>query len=357
MSGTKIQARHVFQGDCGNSEREGWAAATGEPCFVWGGWGQRPWRAMGAVQRSFREWVGAHGGDNALTLYHDGAGADVLGSWDPSPHKVLLLHRWPTRWEGFLAWQLRHTGRLAVAGGALSEWVRQRLAWIPARYIHEYPSPMVPLSATVAIQSEQRTAIWLQGQAWKPFGNRLRAVVDLFAGKGQPILIVGGEGRRPAWGTGPMVDWQAGVSVTEALHKARACDSILLLNDFSLQAPWLWRLVRDGVFVLVPDGGSPSRSGIWMEECAPTPYPWGDMEAALSLLYSWRTVPDEERRAYRDWGAQGLFTEGELFERQWDGFKVELWHQSAPHLGQSKARTAVLPVAWYERVDRLRRGE
>lgn len=356
MSGTKIQARHVFQGEWGAAEREVWAAATGEPSFHWGH-GSGRWRWVCGEQKRFAGWVETHGGSEALTFYHDGAGADVLGAWDPSPHKVLLMHRWPPRWERYVDWYLRHTGRLAVGSAALREAVQERFAWIPERYLGLFPTARLAETPCPA-HLERRTLVWLWGQPWRACGNRLRAALEMWGSKGQAVLVVGGEGRRPLWAKGPGVTWESGLSFGEALAHAGTCDSVLMLNDFALQAPWIHDWVHGGLFLLVPDGGSPSRSGEWVEESAPRSYEWGNMEAAMALLLSWRSASAEERAAYRDWAGRAAQGEsGALFEAEWERFKSGLWHQRAPKLGRLKARPSCFPVAWYRRIDRLRCGE
>lgn len=356
MSGTKIQARHVFQGESGAAEREVWGEATGEPCFHWGGNREASWRSIAAVQSRFTEWVEAHGGAEALTFYHDGAGADVLAAWDPSPHKVLAMHRWPPRWERYCDWHIRYTGRLAVAGQDLREAVRERFAWIPERYVHVFPTPEA--TETPRERFQRKTLIWLWGQSWKACGNRLRAALDHWGGQGQAVLIIGGEGAHPAWAAGSLVEWQSGLTFRDALEQASTCDSVLLLSDFALQAPWLKAWVRRGMFVLLPDGDSPSRCGEWLDASAPRPYDWGDMEAAIVLLQSWRSATERERSAYREWAERSLsLGERNDFWSEWEHFKATLWHQKAPRIGIHKARRSLVPVGWYNRVDRLRRGE
>lgn len=357
MSGTKIQARHVFQGESGAAEREIWSAATGEPCFHWGH-GSGGWRWVCGEQKRFAEWVEAHGGSEALTFFHDGAGADVLGAWDPSPHKVLLMHRWTPRWERYIDWHLRYTGRLAVASAALREGLLERFAWIPGRYVAVFPSP-IPAMTIFPEPLEKQTLIWLWGQAWKASGNRLRAALDVWGSHGEAVVVVvGGEGGRPTWAAGPRVTWESGLSFRDALARAGTCDSVLMMNDFGMQAPWIMDWIRHGLFFLAPDGESPSRTGPWVDESAPRPYEWGNMEAAMALLQSWRDAPEGERLAYRQWAERAVRTEAAVsFEAQWDAFKESLWHQRAPKLGNRKAHRRMFPVAWYKRIDRLRRGE
>jgi hypothetical protein len=353
MSDTKIQARHVFEGSQGTNTAPYWEQVTGEPCFVWGA-AERKIIPLRSVQLAFREWIAENGGQRALTFYHNGAGADFLGPWDQGMGKVLLMDYWPVRWERYLDWQLRYTGRLVVPEPYLKEAVNEKFPWIPERFIQCYPS--LPVASGGKSVIEERTAIWLNGNAWKASESRLRAFIDLCGKNGMQTLVLAENVNRPKWAQSPMVEWFNG-SQQAALDRANCCDTIFLLNDFALNALWLRQLLAAGVFPLVPAGDAPGRRGPWSETAAPRPYAWGDAVDAVRRLKEWRQATEADKTAYAQWVSRAIGPcLAEDFKNRWEAFKAGLLNQRVPRLREFKARLSWTPLFWYQRVDRLRRG-
>lgn len=355
MSNKKLQARHVFQGGVDEDSAELWREATGEPCFVWGvGRGSK---SLMSVQGAFCEWLRHPNTSADLTLYHNGAGTDFLSPWDPAPHKVLMLDRWPSRWERYLDWHLRYTGRVAVPNKSLQEAVKERFRWIPDRYVHVFPTPSVSTLRVPPLGRSERTVIRLSEEGWRGYKSRLKALSKVWSEGGYSLLILLPAGAKANW-SHEKVEVRSGVAPSDAWRTALSCDSVLVLNDFELDTPWVTSLLRSGLFPLFPEGESPARSGGWLEAGAPEGYSWGDPLSALERLKAWRERAVSESRTYASW-VERTFSDpaGNDFQRAWQDLKARVIEQRAPKLRDWKAKRRWMPLNWYRRIDRLRRGE
>lgn len=361
MAAAETQVRHVFHAPTLGWDRvHAWQEATGQPAFVWGGGaGARDAFFFGSLRRSFADWIGRTGGPAAMTLYHDGMGADALGPLDPARHKVLFLHQFFPRWERHFEWQLRCTGLIMTTEPAFSRLIREKYAWIPERFIESLAGPVLAAAearSAGATGPGRRTGIWLQGRPWRRYGNRLRAIVDRWVpGAGQLEIIVDGGGP-PAWARRESVLWSPSLPLEFALHRLHTWDSVLLLDDYSLDAPWLLQALALDCFPLVPDGDSPALSGSWGTGNAPSPYPWGDLEAAIGLLGQWREERADLIEDFRDW-REGLLARHDgpaPFRERWQAATQALLAQRPPKLRPRKPLAPWMPLSWYERVLRLR---
>lgn len=239
--------------------------------------------------------------------------------------------------------------------------LRESFEWIPERFIQAVPSPLLSGLAEDRRPPESlppRMGIWLHGKRWRRDGNRLRSLVDRWPQEaGQLEIITAGKGR-PRWSRQDFVVWNTDLPMECALHRIPTWDSLLLLNDFTLDAPWLLRALQLGCFPLIPEGESPAHAAEWDSLSAPQPYAWGDPQAALDLLNQWRSAGPEVREAFADWKAR-LFKghpEGREFRENWRAVKDQVAEQRAPRLRRRRAVSSFYPVAWYERLFRLRAG-
>lgn len=363
MAAREIQARHVFHAPTSGWDRiHAWQEATGEPAFIWGRHsGMVEERFFGALKRAFRRWVVREAAGAPVTVYHDGIGADALGPLDPASHKVFFLHTCFPRWERHFEWLLRHTGLVMVGDADLVSPLRERFGWIPERFIHPVPQPLLAGQEDLEPHPERasrRTGIWLHGSSWRRHGNRLRSVVDRWNPEAGELEIITGPGKAPRWARRDAVRWTAGMPFEFAQHRLFTWDSTLLLNDFSLDRPWLLRALAIGCFPLVPDGGSPVHSGPWELDAAPQRYPWGDLAAALDLLQQWRRQRADLMPAFQRWAGNLLarHPESGAFRRHWEATKARVLDQRPPGLRRKRPAPDWEPVAWYERVQRLREG-
>lgn len=354
--------RHVFMPETSGWDRvHAWQETTGEPIFTFGlREGVATGTFFGTIKREFRNWLEATHAESVVTVYHDGAGADVLGPLDPAARKVHFQHRWVPRWPQALDWYVRCTGKVMVGSPHLASLLHERFAWIPERYIQAVPPPpLAGLEAKAVKHSpSRRTGIWLHGSPWRSHGNRLRAIVDRWAPEAGQLEIIAEGGDRPRWARKAHLTWSMGMPVEFALHRIFTWDSVLLLNDYSLDAPWLRHALDLGCFILVPEGDSPARSGVWTADDAPQPYPWGDIPAAVRLLGEWRGARDSLQPRYRTWVRDFLepFPDHEAFVRRWQQVIAELAGQRTTRLRKRKAVPDWYPVRLYERVRRLRSG-
>lgn len=355
MSNKKLQARHVFQGGVDDDSVEMWRNATGEPCFVWGVGGGL--KTLMAVQSAFGDWLKNPNTSADLTLYHNGAGADFLSAWDPAPHKILMLDRWPSRWERYLDWHLRYTGRVAVSNESLLEVVKSRFQWIPDRYLHVFPTPSVSTVTVPVVDRVERTVIRLSEEGWRRYKGRLKALSTGWNESGYSLLILLPSGAKMNWTNGT-VEARSGVALSDAWRTALCCDSVLVLNDFELDTLWVKSLLKSGLFPLFPEGESPARTGGWLEAGAPEGYSWGDSLSALERLKAWRERAASETRTYATW-VESTFSDltDNEFQSAWQGFKDRLSEQRAPKLREWKAKRLWTPLPLYKRIDRLRRGD
>lgn len=361
MASDQRQARHVFHPATTGWDRvHAWREATGEPAFVWGGQsGSEDGAWFRSVKQAFKKWI-LETPDVDLTIYHDGVGADVLGPLDEGAQKVLFLHHWVPRWESYFDWTIRCTGKVLIGQPEFVGTIRSRFGWVPERYIQPIAQP--PLQSTVkgkgGTGSKARTGIWLHGRPWRLYGNRLRAIVDRWPAEvGQLEIIASGSGR-PSWAGKPHITWSADMPLEFALLRLHTWDSTLLLNDYSLDAPWLMAALALGCFPLIPEGEGITRAGLWDADSAPSPYPWGDTTAALKTLADWRRDRAQLWPAFDGW-RQALLANvptADQFPAAWQAVKQEFLSQRPPKLRVRKAVAGWQPVAWYERVQRLRMG-
>jgi hypothetical protein len=362
MSSRKPLARHVFHPVTSGADRvAAWQEATGEPVFSWGrGSGQVDGYWFGSVKRAFRQWIEGTG-DAELTIYHDGMGADALGPLDPSEGKVLFMHNWFPRWEKNFEWMIRCTGRVMVGGEPMLDALNERFAWIPEKYRQVVPGPGI--ADTLVRSSEgsgkkRRTGIWLQGLAWKRYGNRLRSIIDKWVEDAGELEVIASGKTIPGWARKDHVKWSMDLPLEFALLRLHTWDSTLLINDYNLDAPWLMRALELGCFPIVPDGESVARQGAWSDEAAPQSYDWGNAQSAMNLLSSWRACGDAPRAAFAQWA--GAVTEGKsdvkAFASCWQHSKEAVLRHRSPNLRERKAISGQHPVALYERVQRLRAG-
>lgn len=361
MASTEVQARHVFHAPTAGWDRiHAWQEATAEPVFVWGrDDGFSRGRFFSSIKRDYGLWLEATKAA-PLTIYHDGGGVDALGAMDPNAHKILFLHQFFPRWERQFDWNIRLTGRVMVGHASLAAVVRERFGWIPERFILPVPQPVLGAEERqpAGSGSGKRTGIWLQGQPWRRFGNRLRSIVDRWpAEAGQLEILTSGKGR-PGWARKDHVIWSADLPFQFTLYRLHTWDSTLLLNDYGLDAPWLMAALELGCFPLVPDGEGVARTSEWDDDCAPRPYPWGDIPAAIGLLQEWRKARDSLEPAFLAWKNEllGGNRAGAEFTRTWTAAKRTVLEQRPPKLRPRKATGGWQPVSWYERIQRLRTG-
>ncbi len=362
------KARHIFHSETSGTDRAlAWREATGEPAFVWG---SRAGIVQGvffkSVKREFQRWLQATK-EAEITIYHDAAGVDALGPLDPCPQKVIFQHHWFPRWDRNFEWQIRCAGKALLSDPELVTRLHQRFSWIPERYLYCVPQPVLPdsLSGKERKAPGRRTGIWLHGRQWKQYGNRLRAFVDRWpAEAGELEIIVDGKGR-PGWSRKDHLTWSAGMPLEFALYRLYTWDSTILLNDYTLDSPWLLQALALDCFPLVPDGEGLARTGTWDVDAAPTPYPWGDTAAAIGLLGQWRESREQLLPEFHRW-------RNELLRRQmadrllgnsdpgwmehWEQTKDRILTRNPPKLRQRKPVSGWTPVRWYERVQRLRAG-
>jgi hypothetical protein len=360
MASKELCARHVFHAETSGTDRiDAWREATGEPVFVWGSHSnQADGVFFGSVKSAFRSWLQET--NNAdLTIYHDGAGVDALGPLDPTPDKVLFLHQLFPRWERHFEWMIRCTGRILLGNPEMVEVLRDRFAWIPSKYVNWIGSPGLTdglLTQGEGTGAKRRTGIWLHGKPWKRFGNRLRSVIDRWSPESGQLEIIASGKRVPRWANREWIRWSANLPLEFALLRLHTWDSTLLLNDYNLDAPWLMKALGLGCFPIIPDGGSLTRRGPWMQAFAPRGYEWGDTHSAMELLTQWRSNRDSLSGDFTAWTKQLLAERDEGFSTRWAHVKAELLAHRAPAIRPRKAVRPWFPVGLYERVQRMRSG-
>ena len=361
MASEELQARHVFHAPTTGWDRiHAWQETAREPVFVWGtGSGHNEGRFFSSVKRAFRLWLEATNGAS-ITIYHDGAGVDALGALDDCPHKILFLHHWFSRWERNFEWAIRCSGKVLVGHPDHIGKLRQRFGWIPERFIQAIPQPVLQMapSPSEGGGAKQRTGIWLHGRPWRRHGNRLRAIIDRWpADAGQLEIISSGKGC-PSWAKKDHITWSTNLPLEFALYRLHTWDSTLLINDYSLDAPWLMAALGLDCFPLIPEGDGISRNSGWNLDSAPRPYPWGDIPAVIDLLANWRNEKDKLLGDFRSWvdTIQEQQLPGDGFPAEWNQVKGSILGQRAPNLRPRKAISSWQPVAWYERIQRLRAG-
>ena len=133
----------------------------------------------------------------------------------------------------------------------------------------------------------ERTVIRLSEEGWRRYKGRLKALSTVWGERGHTLLILLPAGASANW-SNEKVEVRSGVAPADAWRAALSCDSVLVLNDFELDTPWVTSLLRSGLFPLFPEGESPARSGGWLEAGAPEGYSWGDPLSALERLKAWR---------------------------------------------------------------------
>lgn len=359
-----IQARHVFHIPTTGWDRlHAWQEGTAEPVFIWGsGSGLGESRFFGDLKKTFGKWIEGTGGANALTVYHDGVGADALGSLDPAPHKVIALHSFYSRWQRHFEWQLRSTGRVLLGNLDQVVELKRCFPWIPERFLHHVPEPLLSDHETQPRAEgsgpKVRLGIWLHGANWKRHGNRLRSIVDRWSPGDGELEMVLAKGQPPSWAKKDGVRWSTDLPFAFAVMRLFTWDSTLLLNDFHLDAPWLMRALSLGCFPLVPDGENVALHPHWEAEAAPQRYPWGNITGALELLREWREAREQLQPAFTAW-AQELLAKrspSTRFSEIWVPAREALVNQRPPKLGKRRAPSSFTPIAWYERLLRLRLG-
>jgi hypothetical protein len=143
-----------------------------------------------------------------------------------------------------------------------------------------------------------------------------------------------------------------------ALLRLHTWDSVLLTDDFSLDAPWLRHALALDCFPLVPEGNGIARTPCWHGESAPQTYPWGEIDAALALLGEWREQKNALLPQFREWAGQvrGATPGSTAFRAEWNAVKEAFIEQRTTKLRPRKAARGWQSVAWYERLQRLRAG-
>ena len=346
-------ARHVFHEVTSQPDTiTAWIEACAEPSFTWGSSSAHSFRS---VKRDFNRWL-QDTKDIQLTIYHDGAGADALGGADPSSHKVFFLHHWYPRWKGYVEWMIRHTGKLLVSSSAEIDRIKDEIPWIPRKHIHQINSPGLhsTLAGGQGSGAKMRTGIWLHGQSWKTYGNRLRGIVDRWTEDLGELEIIAEGNKQPSWSKKNKVIWSKNLPLEFALMRLHTWDSTLLINNYNLDRPWLKEAVRLECFPLVPDAGDGLNVSSWKDEAAPKPYPWGDIPAAISLLKEWRKSRQENLPSFQQWcKSHGLAT---FSPQEWNTVKKEIISGHAPKLIRHKPVSNWTFLKWYERILRLRCG-
>jgi hypothetical protein len=170
-------------------------------------------------------------------------------------------------------------------------------------------------------------------------------------------VIANGKGC-PSWAKKENVIWSMELPVDFALYRLYTWDSTLLLNDYSLDCPWLKRALELDCFPVIPEGEGIARTPTWRADSAPRGYPWGEMDKAAALVTEWRQGKRNLLPAFRGWRSSLSQSNlsGEAFTGEWDRVKTELLGQKASRLRKRKPVPFWYPVAWYERVARLRAG-
>jgi hypothetical protein len=363
MASTETQARHVFHAPSTGLDRiHAWQEATGEPAFIWGRHsGMHEARLFGSIRKAFSDWVTGTGDSAVMTIYHDGIGADALGPLDPAAHKVFACHHWYPRWQNHFEWQLRCTGKVLVGDPEMGRAIRERFGWIPERFIQAIPQHLLtgPVEAKERpSEIPRRTGIWLHGKRWRRYGNRLRSIVDRWQLEVGELEIITEGGGPPGWAKRENIIWNTGMPLEFALYRLYTWDSILLLNDYALDAPWLLRALALDCFPLVPDGDSPAKGAAWHADSAPSPYAWGNASNAIDLLGQWRDQKADLLEDFHEWrdGVLAGHATGAAFRKNWSACKAALLEQRPPKLRDRKPLAGWMPVGWYERVIRLRTG-
>jgi len=363
MASPEIQARHVFHTASTGADRvSAWRETTGEPAFVWGRHaGDATSQFFGPLKKMFSLWQQATDSDTVVTVYHDGASADAFGMLDPAPQKVLHTHDWFPHWERNFDWAIRCTGKALVSHTGQGDRLREKFGWIPERFIQQIQEPRLsglPERLPEATGAKDRTGIWLHGKRWKRHGNRLRSIVDRWPADGGQLEILSSGSGRPGWSKKPFVIWNSDLPLEFALQRLFTWDSTLLIDNYSLDAPWLIRALSLDCFPLVPDGDSPCRIPVWLEESAPQPYGWGDSAAATNLLREWRKEKEALLPDFRKWAMTLSASPGddERFKEEWSRVKEQFSQQRIPKLRQRKPYISLYPVVWFERLQRLRAG-
>jgi hypothetical protein len=143
-----------------------------------------------------------------------------------------------------------------------------------------------------------------------------------------------------------------------ALYRLYTWDSVFLLNDYALDAPWLLRALALDCFPLVPDGDSPASGSAWRADTAPSPYAWGNASNAIDLLGQWRDQKADLLEDFHEWrdGVLAGHATGAAFRKAWSVSKAALLEQRPPKLRDRKPLAGWMPLGWYERVIRLRTG-
>lgn len=363
MASKEVQARHVFHTATTGADRvSAWREVSGEPAFVWGRHaGDATSQFFGPIRKLFSQWLQATDSENVITVYHDGPSADAFGMLDPATQKVLHVHEWFPHWERNFDWAIRCTGKVLVSHPGQGELLREKFGWIPERFIQRIHEPLLtglPERQAGAAGPKNRTGIWLHGKPWKRFGNRLRSIVDRWPDNGGQLEILSSGSSRPGWSKKPFVVWSPGLPLEFALQRLFTWDSTLLIDNYSLDSPWLIRAISLDCFPLVPDGESPGRGPAWLEDSAPQPYSWGDNTAATRLLEDWRKGKEKLLPDFRKWGQELLAedADGKSFKKDWSLAKEQFSQQRTPRLRKRRAYYPWYPVAWFERIQRLRGG-
>jgi len=339
-----------------------WQEATGDPVFIWGkGSAMNEGVFFGKIRAAFTDWIGKTGGGEAVSVYHDGMGAEALGALDPSPCKVYGHHQWFPNWERHFEWQLRATGLVVPESPYAKACLREHFEWIPERFLVPVPPPRMPIPEKMeppGAEKRARTGIWLQGKSWRRYGNRLRSFADRWSESSGQLEIICEGGRKPAWANRDEIVWSAGLPFELARYRMYTWDSVLLLDDYSLASPWFLQALSLDCFPLVPDGQSPAVKGAWDGEAAPRPYPWGDPKAAISLLEEWRRKRDVLFSNYTSWREELLtgYPLASAFRPLWEEALQSLTALRPPRLRKRKPLSRWFPLAWYERLQRMRTG-
>jgi hypothetical protein len=356
----EVQVRHVFHAPlCGLDRIQAWEAVTGEPAFAWGHGTDFSAIWFGRVKRALRSWL-EQTAAATVTVYHDGGSAEALAPLDPAAHKLLALHRWPTRWRQAADWYIRCTGKVLVASEEERIRFRSALSWVPERYIGvwdltsqlEFPSASQPSGSP----APQRTGIWLHGLPWRERGNRLRSLADRWDfAQGELEFVVDGNGRPPAWSKKAGLRWTEGLPLSFAMERLHCWDSVLLLDDWDLRRPWLAQALANRCFPLVPHGSGEDFPEYWTAEGAPARYEWGEPSSAQRLLDEWRALDEGDRGPYLEWLSR-LGKAERSGRSEWQATVADLASQRESRLRKRKAVASWMPIRFFERTQRLRCG-
>jgi hypothetical protein len=95
-----------------------------------------------------------------------------------------------------------------------------------------------------------------------------------------------------------------------------------------------------------------------MEESAPQPYAWGDLHSAVNLLQQWRKEKDTLLPSFQEWvrSLDFMLDRSRSFKAEWRPIKQQFAEQRSPRLRKRRPYASWYPVAWFERVQRLRAG-